>query len=371
MEVILDVVVISLVGCLSIFGVAHLWAYLESVPTGQDRTDFFHTQDGLRLAVHRYIPKQTIKGKPVILCHGLAGNRYIFDMKPAPSLAEYLRSRGHDVWVAELRGSGLSESPRVLVSESSLGWGFDDHLDYDLDAVINHVTEQTRQDSAHWVGHSMGGMLIETYLFRNQSSKISSAVAVGSPVDFSKMNSPSLKRLLKMKWILRLFPFNPLIPLVKCFMPLSRVGPNILSGFFCSENIDWRVARKFMALGIEFISSSVLWLDMARFVENGEFADRSGKLYSQGVKQSETPLLVICGSKDNIAPTSAALAVCESRKDCQVTETLTFAKGNGCLEDYGHLDLLVGTRVEKEVFPAIHRWLKRWDATLERPVKKK
>jgi alpha-beta hydrolase superfamily lysophospholipase len=184
-------------------------------------------------------------------------------MIPAPSLAEYLRSKGHDVWVAELRGFGQSAGPRLLLSDSDLRWGFDDHLDSDLDAVLDHVTEQTGKDSAHWVGHSMGGMLIEAYLGRNHSRKIASAVVIGSPVDFSKMNSPSFKRLLRMRWVLRLFPFNPLIPMAKCFMPLGGIAPNILSAYFCLENIDWNVARKIMALGVEFLFKRV----MARYGE--------------------------------------------------------------------------------------------------------
>ena len=371
MNVILDVVVACLVGCFAIFGIARLWAYLELVPTGQDRTDFFLTQDGQRLAIHRYVPEEAPKGKPVILCHGLASNRYIFDMNPAPSLAEYLRSRGHDVWVAELRGSGLSAGPGLLLSDSALRWGFDDHLDSDLDAVIDHVTEQTRKDSAHWVGHSMGGMLIEAYLARNHSRKIASAVAIGCPVDFSKMNSPSFKHLLKMRWVLRLLPFNPLIPMAKCFIPFSRIAPNILSAYCCLENIDWNVARKIMALGVEFLSSSVLWLDMGRFLQEGKFADRSGKLYLQGIEQSDTPLLAICGTKDNMAPKSAVLGVFERRNGSCVTESLILGKDSGCLQDYGHLDLLIGTRAQKEVFPSIHNWLTRWDEPLERQDRKK
>jgi pimeloyl-ACP methyl ester carboxylesterase len=361
MNLILDVVVAILLGCFSIFGIARIWAYLESVPTGQNRTDFFWTRDGWRLAVHRYVPETTPEGKPVILCHGLASNRYVFDMNPVPSLAEFLRSRGRDVWVVELRGSGFSSRPCLFRSDSSLGWGFDDHLNYDVEAVIKHVTEQTHQNSAHWVGHSMGGMLIEAYLARNCSRKIASAVAIGSPVDFSKMNSSSLKRLLKLKWVLRLIPFNPLMPLTKCFIPLARIAPKFLSIFFCLENIDPRVARKIMALGVEFLSSSVLWLDMARFLEEGKFGDQSGQPYLAGNENLDTPLLVISGSKDNMAPTPSVTAVCESGKNFRVTESLIVGMKNGCLEDYGHLDLLIGKRAEKEVFPAIHNWLGRWD----------
>jgi hypothetical protein len=159
--------------------------------------------------------------------------------------------------------------------------------------------------------------------------------------------------------------------MAKCFIPFSRIAPNILSAYCCLENIDWNVARKIMALGVEFLSSSVLWLDMGRFLQEGKFADRSGKLYLQGIEQSDTPLLAICGTKDNMAPKSAVLGVFERRNGSCVTESLILGKDCGCLQDYGHIDLLIGTRAQKEVFPSIHNWLTRWDEPLERQDRKK
>jgi hypothetical protein len=42
---------------------------------------------------------------PVILCPGLGSSgAYSFDLSPNVSLADYLASRGWDVWTCELRG---------------------------------------------------------------------------------------------------------------------------------------------------------------------------------------------------------------------------------------------------------------------------
>ena len=70
-----------------------------------------NTTDGWRLAVHHYRPPNEASGTPVILCHGLSANRYVFDLPAGPSLAQFLRDHGRDVWVAELRGSGMSARP--------------------------------------------------------------------------------------------------------------------------------------------------------------------------------------------------------------------------------------------------------------------
>lgn len=359
MGIILDLVMAFVVGSLAIFGLSRLWMYIEAVPTGQDRTDFFDTRRGRRLAIHRYAPLNSPDGDPVILCHGIACNRYIFDLNPAPSLAEFLRSRGHDVWVAELEGSGLSSKPGIFRSDCEMGWGFDDHLEDNMDAIISHVTSQTGRTSAHWIGHSMGGMLIEAYLARNNSHAVSSAIAIASPVDFSRINTNSLKLGLRFGKVLRLIPFNPLIPVMKCLMPVGKMSPRALSVFFSMDNIEWSVARKLVAVGVEFLSSSVLWLDMARFMDEGKFQDRAGRSYLDGIDQSKTPILVLAGTKDNMAPKDSVMAVTNCRTENQVTECVVFGKESGCLEEYGHTDLLIGKRVEKEVFPVIHNWLER------------
>ena len=75
-------------------------------------------------------------GFPVILCHGLDANRYLFDIQGAPSLADFLRRHGRDVWVAELRGSGMSDRPGIKHSDVPYSWGFEDHLRHDVPAII-------------------------------------------------------------------------------------------------------------------------------------------------------------------------------------------------------------------------------------------
>ena len=64
----------------------HFWEWYYNVPTSQDETGYFRSRDGWRLAVHRYRSREKGAGHPVILCHGLGGNRYSFDLRGAPSL---------------------------------------------------------------------------------------------------------------------------------------------------------------------------------------------------------------------------------------------------------------------------------------------
>ena len=362
LNIILNIVIVCALGSLLVYGLAQLWAYLDSAETNQDRTDFTTTDDGWRIAIHQYAPRGKKIGKPIILCHGMSANRFIFDMENGPSLAEFLKSQNREVWVAELRGSGYSRRPGFLLSDSPLNWGFDDHLNYDVKAIIQHVIGETGADSVHWIGHSMGGMLIEAHLARNKPSNVASALALASPTDFSEMGNHAFRYALKMRWIFKIVLFQSFrFRWLNVFFPLPNSRLASFQYSFVWKISNGGMARKISAIGAEFVSSSVLWLDMARFLAEKKFADPFGRSYLEALDASRTPLLAICGTKDLMAPQKAVLSVCKAGTSNCVRESVVLGKQTGSLHDYGHMDILIGDRAYEEVFPIIESWLARWD----------
>jgi pimeloyl-ACP methyl ester carboxylesterase len=107
------------------------------------------------------------RGHPILMVPGLASaGEPTFDLPPtasSPSLAEDLARRGWDVWIADLRGNGRADrplAPALLRPWSAPArWTVDTHLELDAPCVLSHVLRETGAASAHWVGHSMGGML--------------------------------------------------------------------------------------------------------------------------------------------------------------------------------------------------------------------
>ena len=103
-----------------------------------------HTQDGWKLALYHKSPENigSTMG-PILLVHGLGANRYNMD---APvheiNLAEYLRARGHDVWVAELRGAGRSQYTGKFWKKRKT-YNFNDIVFQDVPALINKVLAET------------------------------------------------------------------------------------------------------------------------------------------------------------------------------------------------------------------------------------
>src|SRR5512140_3464556 len=94
---------------------------------GRARPRLYHarTHDGWRLALYRHAPGRRSHRTPVLLCHGMASNRWDMDGPGRISLARYLVRRGYDVWVVELRGAGRSTRPS-LWNGKRYDWTFED-----------------------------------------------------------------------------------------------------------------------------------------------------------------------------------------------------------------------------------------------------
>lgn len=349
---------IFLTGFVLAFAYFITWYYGSA--SRQDITYFVTTPDGWRLAIHRYIGLKSEENAPIVLCHGLSSNRFIFDMEGAPSLACYLRDSGYDVWVPELRGSGMSQSPGLFRSASPYEWGYDDHLKTDLPVIIDFIRKNTRQQGIHWIGHSMGGMLIDSYLATKSEPKILSAITIGSPVDFSNMDKSVFSGLMKLRFALNYIPFNPMPIIGRLFVPFMSKTPNFVHGLYYRPNTDPHVARKITSIGSELVSSSKLWLDMASFFEKRSLSYPAGISFMELLRNSPVPLFVIAGSRDSVAPPESVSPGALVGSDSIERKLLVAGKNSGMSEDYGHLDLLIGIRVQHEIYPLIRSWIQQF-----------
>lgn len=358
-DTVLDVVfAISFIAA-AVVASACFWTWYYGRPTSQDETIHVHSPDGWRLALHHYRSRGPARGLPIVLCHGLSSNRHIFDLPGVVSLAAWLADRGRDVWVPELRGSGASDSPGIARSDVPYSWEFDDHLEKDVPTVIQGVLEQTGAPSLHWVGHSMGGMLVLAHLATSDSNAIASALALGSPTDFSKMKTRAVGTLMAAKPLLKLTPFMPLPLLGRLFLPLFN---GRAMGFFNADNTDPETSRKTVALASEAVTSSTLWLNFGRFVETKRFAPEKGALYMENLPASRIPVMAIAGAKDAIAPPKSVTWLSEVPGHAGERKGLVLGKASGCAQDYGHVDLLIGRRVTEEVYPIVLQWIEEHDA---------
>jgi pimeloyl-ACP methyl ester carboxylesterase len=321
------------------------------IELGANETHWIRTSDGWPLALCRYLPAPGAaqRALPVILCHGLGSNRHIWDLGEEKSFARWLSQKGFDVWVLELRGHGLSEGWGWRTGRS-LSWNVDDYLLRDIPAALDHVLAKTGAREVDWVGHSMGGVLAYCALQTDQASRIHSATIIGSSLVYtSGTDFTYWKKYLG--WA-RELPGIPLGPFAQMVAPISSRFDNPLDEFnVYPPNVEGQLNRRLLANGFHWVSTGVL-VQLESAMEEGGFCsmDKATR-YLAGVEKINKPVLVIGGDKDRQCPEEAKRATA-SRLPAALSKVIIH-------KDYGHCDLLMGRRVEEEVFPQILSWLEK------------
>lgn len=352
------------VGLVLVLGlVVYFWLLARFLDAGfiGDEIHFVEVEDGARLAVYRHRPKGgSCVGIPVLMCHGLGACRYNLDLDRRYSWAYHLSRVGFDVWVLDLRGNNFSLSPR------GWDWDFDDHL-LDVRAVVDYVLACTGSTRVHWVGHSMGGLLLYAYLSVYGDSKIGAGVALGSPCCFS---TPRDYRVgLWFAWLLDWLPMVPLALVVRLLIPyvfLLRWLPGwvircVPKGVLPlnPSNVELSDLR-WIAYNVVRSTSSRLFQQFAMWVRSGRFCSFDGGVdYRENLDRVELPLLIFSGSVDRVARRRYV----EHALDLFVRARLTYIElGRSCgfREDYGHGDMVFGRYALEEVFPLVRGFLERY-----------
>lgn len=335
------------------------WCKDHQVDPWPDEQHFATTRDGWRISVARYLPRGGKRRQhPVLLCPGLSANRIGFDLAPEVSLARHLAGRGYDTWCVELRGHGKSDAPSLL-SGKRYGWSFDDYLERDLPVALERVLKEAGAKRCLYLGHSMGGLLLYSYLATGGRA-IRAGIAVGSSLDYS-VGESDFHQLAQLLPLTRLLPAIPFGPVAFWATPLTGRFPNRLEEFnVWPANVEPYLARRLNASTFHPVSSPVL-AQLASGIQKGGLRSRDGRVrYSDGLGKVTTPVLAIAGDRDRQCPPATAKATLEALgargKALQV-----FGREQGHASHYGHFDLLIGRRAAREVWPKIDAWLDEHD----------
>ncbi len=303
------------------------------------------TRDNVRLAVHRVFPKGNVRGA-VVLMHGLGCNRYAFHF-PGRSLAHYLAEAGWDCFVPELRGCGESDSPRGPTR-------LDDLLTYDVPAILETVKKASPGRPIHWVGHSLGGILLLAHLIHTEDTSIRSGVTLASALDYTQGPS-SYSALAFGLPLVRPVPFVPWGLVTHVFSPVLGRVPNPLERFnFAKGATEPAIVRALHANGFGRIPMS-LFESLATAFETNGFRTQDGFRFLEQAHRLKTPLLLVSGDEDKqinsaaVAHTAKALG--------QHAVYLPFGRAHGNAHAYGHFDLVLGRHAPDEVWPRIANWL--------------
>jgi pimeloyl-ACP methyl ester carboxylesterase len=307
-----------------------------------------HVADGTRLSMLHFKGS----GPAVMLLHGLAANSLIFDL-PQRSLARFLAQNDFDVFLPELRGHGASDWP-------SQSWGMREYLTLDIPAILDAICRASGQSQVHWIGHSMGGILSLCYGILSSDTRVASVLTIGSALTM-RYGDCFYKRYIPFKSLISFLKSIPLGIIFRVISPL--VGRNRLSFIdrptVCSRNIESDLSRNFHRLGFCSVPFSLLLDLLCAFDERGLAlkgqANGCDFYFWENRERLTLPLRMFAASEDYNVPPDSVIQTAKAM-NCE-NELYVFGKKHGCLEEYGHCDLIIGKNASREVWPRILSWL--------------
>jgi pimeloyl-ACP methyl ester carboxylesterase len=337
------------------FWFARFWRRRSSFEPGYEEIHYVRSEDGWRIALYRYPPTPKRYETPVLLCHGLGANRFNFDLGPEVSLARYLQQEGFDVWSVDLRGRGRSRKSARGDAHPRAPHVFDDYVRQDAVAAIGHVLGQTGASQVHWIGHSMGGLVLYGVLQGEEARYIASGVTIASPGTFAQ--APRIPLVYLLSHALRFVPRIHLAVLAAGSAPLvARIRLPGEDLFVNRNNVEVPVMDRALCYLVSDISGGEI-SQILDWMKSREFRTHDGRhSYEACLHNVRQPLFLIAGAKDLLVPPMSVEAaynrIASDKKDLFI-----LGREQGQEEDYGHGDLLIGKNCTREVFPRIRKWL--------------
>ena len=278
---------------------------------------------------------------PVVLVHGLAQNRHTWRI-PGRSLSGALAEAGYDVLNLELRGHGRSRGYGAGNATS-----FDDYT-RDLLRVLRRCPEPP-----FLVGHSLGAAVCLDAAAR---APVRGVVHLAGVYRFAGANavmralaraSLSLERLLLLprlrvhtRWA------GDLLGRLYAVTDIAGYGAPIAG--WAPGSMERELLEQRLRLGFDWTSVEV-WLEMCRWATGAPF--EPGERFCA----LDVPLLVVVGDRDPLVRPDDARALYDA--SCSSDRTFLLMEPFEHGVHWGHIDLILGRRAPREVWPRLIEWL--------------
>lgn len=320
------------------------WVWAQEVPV--------LTSDGGRAVLHRTARQGA---PPVLLLHGISSNHRFWDVSDDRSLAVWLHEAGYDVWNLDLRGHG-SAMRDANGRRQRPTWTVDTYGVHDLPESLSHIQAETGFDRVHFVGHSMGGMVLAIALANEPELPLASAVVVASPLEFRDPD-PMTRLLLNGSVVVRPLPFLPTPLGAKGMALMGRDMPLQTDAVLHNpENYSRDAeARMFRTVVSPLSRGEVRQFSLAR--KDGEFRSADGQVaYRHALGSVTVPMLFLAGRADRVVSPDRVWTYYDSVGSSDKA-FVVISKANGYSGDYGHLDFGCADRAVEDVYGWIGYWL--------------
>ncbi|MGL4714442.1 MAG: alpha/beta fold hydrolase [Aeromonas sp.] len=282
---------------------------------------------GHQLHVRHIKPSVAIHGEPILMVHGAIENGRIFYTESGKGLACFLARHGYQVYVADLRGRGLSTPPIAEQAEH----GQHELITEDLPALHHWLAERHGGFKVHWVAHSWGGVIMASTLVRFPAL----ADQVASLLFFGTKRGVSVQH--PARWL-------------KVDLIWSLLAPWLARrrGFLAAR--DWKLGADDESL--RYLQETIPW------VRCGPWQDPfDGFAYDQATTGVNwPPLWMISAKADTVLghPTDVRRF---SDEMGSVARHTRLGRDNGNRLDYDHINMLTAPQAPEDHFPQILAWL--------------
>eukprot|EP00960_Hanusia_phi_P002201 63116-Hanusia_phi.AAC.1 len=195
----------------------------------------------------------------------------------------------------------MSEKPS-RANGKKYDWCVDDHIK-DCQTAMALIAEETG-GSVHFLGHSMGGMILAAMASTGLTSNIRSGVTVGSSIF---MEQSSWRHYLFMWPLLKHLPCVHADFFQKMVSPMAvRTNSPWDKLFFVRSNVSAPLAREMFSKNWEAISIPSVRQFKKALDPRGLPCKDGSLFYSDRLSHVSIPMLVIAGSKDRQCPPQGA-----------------------------------------------------------------
>lgn len=309
----------------------------------------FDAADGWRLGADHHRPAGPSRGV-VILCHGLGINRFFWNPAPPIDVPALLVDAGFEVFNVDVRGGGHS---RWSGPGKPPSWTFGTHVTADVPAVIEAALARSGAEQVHWVGHSMGGMLLLAWLgLHPDDPRIASGTVIGSPTVFKDAHWTGKAVTATVGSLARVLPGIPssVMPWMTPFMPAVRFPTHLLD----FGNFDGPVLRRMLYHTYESIHPALV-RQFAVFFREDTWTEGETD-YRANLAHITTPMLFIAGAGDRVAPPQT-LRFAHDRVRSADKRLIVAGRAEGYAIDYCHGSLIAGRPAPEEIHPLLLQWL--------------
>lgn len=328
------------------------WATLTAMFPEQLRSQevvWVPTKDLWELRMCRYRQGRT-NGEPILFVHGANTNQHNFTLPEGACLVDYLAGKGYDCWTLDLRGCKSSRPP---FERRHVDATMNDMLLHDIPAALNHIRKETGYGRVHYVGHSLGGMLLYAYALRFGTDHLASGTTLGTPVGFQHVRGRFGLVFLP---LIRFFPelcgaaARGAVPFAMLFRTAFGVFP------VNARNLHPKLDTPQVYNLVENPLPKVL-RELSFFIRSKTWRMDGDRLnMDERLPELDLPLLAIFAQNDPLIPLDDAKAFVD-RIAATDKKILICGKEHGCDADYGHCDLAFGRNGVKDICQPVHNWI--------------